>query len=154
MRSGSRTVCGITVLKKARNADCGHGIVIGGKGMATYKQPCIRCGELIERDSRFCPKCASRSPFGNLCPSCLKPIERGNLACSGCGRPLTTACPYCSAKLFVGDDKCSACGKSVMIQCDNKLCGQYQFFENAKCTSCGKPIKTAKKQIAKEKKNA
>ena len=117
--------------------------------MATYKQPCIHCGEFIERDSRLCPKCGSRSPFGHGCPNCLKPIERGNAVCAGCGRTLTTVCPFCNGQTFAGSGKCDACGKSLMILCENKRCGELQFFENTKCTVCGKPIKKAKKQIAK-----
>jgi hypothetical protein len=34
-----------------------------------------------------------------------------------------------------------------MVRCDNKRCGEPQFFENSKCTVCGKALKTAKKQI-------
>jgi len=120
--------------------------------MATYKKPCIHCNELIDGDDRYCPKCGSRSPFGYQCPSCLKPVERGNAACSGCGRSLMVVCPFCNARTFAGGDKCDACGKSLMILCENKRCGQYQFFENTKCTACGKPIKNIKKQISKEKK--
>jgi len=119
--------------------------------MATYKQQCIHCGELIDRDSQFCPKCASNSPFGCLCPSCLKPIQRGDLICSGCGRSLKTVCPFCGGQTFVGNDKCDACGKSLMVRCENKLCEKFQFFENTKCTLCGKPIKNGKKQLLKGK---
>jgi RNA polymerase subunit RPABC4/transcription elongation factor Spt4 len=115
--------------------------------MATYKQPCINCGEMIERDSRFCARCGSNSPFGSQCPTCFKPIMRGNVVCSGCGRPLTILCPICNRQTFVGEDRCDACGKSLMIRCENKLCGGLQFFENTKCTLCGKTIKKAKKQI-------
>ena len=25
--------------------------------MASYKQPCVHCGEFIDRDARLCPKC-------------------------------------------------------------------------------------------------
>jgi len=117
--------------------------------MATYKQPCIHCGEMIERDCRLCSKCGSRSPFGFQCPNCLKTVVRGNAVCSGCGRPLTAACPFCNAQTFVGSEKCDACGKSVMIRCENKRCEHLQFFENKKCTVCGKPIKDAKKQLSK-----
>jgi RNA polymerase subunit RPABC4/transcription elongation factor Spt4 len=116
--------------------------------MATYKQPCIHCGEMIEGDSNACPKCASRSPFGHRCPSCLRNIARGDAACSGCGRTLTTTCPYCKGQTFAGNEKCDACGRSVMIVCENKRCKQFQFFENTKCTACGKAIKNAKTQIA------
>ena len=115
--------------------------------MATYKQPCIHCGEMIERDCRYCAKCGSRSPFGYQCPTCLKPVERGNVLCSGCGRSLTAICPYCMNWTFVGSDKCDTCGKSLLINCENKRCGEKQFFENTRCTACGKPIKNAKKQI-------
>ena len=115
--------------------------------MATYKQPCIHCNAMLERDSRFCPKCESRSPFGFQCPTCFKPIERGDSVCSGCGRTLTTACPVCGRQTFVGGEKCDACGKLLMIRCENKRCGELQFFENTKCTACGKPIKKAGKQV-------
>ncbi|NLB40889.1 MAG: hypothetical protein GX815_01260, partial [Clostridiales bacterium] len=56
--------------------------------MAGYKHPCIHCGVYIEGDSRFCPSCQSGSPFGYLCPNCLRPIEKGQAVCSGCGRSL------------------------------------------------------------------
>ena len=44
--------------------------------MAGYKKPCVRCGSFIEADSRFCPACGSGSPFGYLCPTCLRPAEK------------------------------------------------------------------------------
>ena len=116
--------------------------------MATYKQPCIQCGEMIERDSKVCVKCASRNPFGYKCPKCFKPIVRGNAVCGGCGKDLLTACPYCGDRTFIGSEKCDVCGKSIMIRCGDKRCGQLQYFENTKCTACGKPIKDGKKQIA------
>jgi RNA polymerase subunit RPABC4/transcription elongation factor Spt4 len=115
--------------------------------MASYKQPCVHCGEFIERDARLCPKCGSRSPFGYHCPSCLKEIQKGQAVCAGCGRPLTVTCPICGGQTFAGGDKCDACGKSLLIRCENKRCGEPQFFENVKCTVCGKAIKTAQKQI-------
>jgi RNA polymerase subunit RPABC4/transcription elongation factor Spt4 len=117
--------------------------------MATYKVPCIHCGEMVERDAHNCPKCGSRSPFGYHCPTCLKPIKRGNAVCSGCGRPLATTCPYCNGQTFVGGERCDACGQTLMIRCESKRCGELQFFENTKCTVCGKPIKKAAKQIEK-----
>jgi hypothetical protein len=104
---------------------------------------------MVERDSRLCPKCASRSPFGYHCPSCLKQIERSHAVCSGCGRNLKIACPFCGGQTFAGSEKCDVCGKKVMIRCENNRCEQLQFFENTKCTVCGKPIKKAKEQISK-----
>jgi len=117
--------------------------------MATYQQPCTHCGDMIERDSRFCPKCGSTNPFVFLCPNCLKIVQRGFAVCSGCGRPLSTECPFCGGQTFAGCSKCDACGKSLMLQCENKKCGQKQFFENTKCTACGKPIKNKKDFIKK-----
>ena len=108
--------------------------------MATYKQPCIHCGEFVDRDVRLCPKCGSRSPFGYQCPTCLKSIEKGQALCSGCGRPLNVACPTCGRQTFV-DERCEVCGAGLMIKCENKRCGALQFFENTKCTACGKKIK-------------
>jgi RNA polymerase subunit RPABC4/transcription elongation factor Spt4 len=108
--------------------------------MASYKQPCFHCGELIERDSRLCPKCYSRSPFGYHCPTCLREIQKGQAVCSGCARPLYVVCPSCNQQTFV-DERCEACGGGLLIRCANPRCGDLQFLQNTKCTSCGKKIK-------------
>ena len=108
--------------------------------MATYNQPCIHCGELIERDSRLCPKCSSRSPFGYNCPTCHRPIQKGQALCSGCGRPLNVPCPTCGKQTFVGE-RCDVCGAGLLKRCANARCGEFQFFQNTKCTACGKKLK-------------
>ncbi|NLB61083.1 MAG: hypothetical protein GX802_01450 [Clostridiales bacterium] len=69
--------------------------------MATYKQTCIHCNTLIDRDARFCPTCQSSSPFGYLCPTCVRPIQKGQAICAGCGRHLYVVCPLCSGNTFV-----------------------------------------------------
>ena len=115
--------------------------------MATYKQPCVHCGEFIEGDSRFCAKCGSRTPFGFQCPYCLKEIERGNAVCSGCGKPLVVACPLCGGATFVGSERCDTCGRFLMIKCENKRCGEAQYFTRTSCSACGKTIKNAQEQI-------
>lgn len=107
--------------------------------MASYKQPCRRCGSLLERDSRVCPKCGSRSPFADLCPTCLRVVSREDSVCSGCGRALHISCPNCRAQTFVGES-CDACGASLLKKCPNPRCGELQFFENNKCTACGKKL--------------
>ena len=111
--------------------------------MATYKQPCVHCGEFIDRDARLCPKCQSRSPFGYRCPTCLREIHKGDAVCSGCGRPLTVTCPTCGQPTFT-DERCDKCGASMLINCTNTRCGDMQFFENENCTTCGKKIKRGK----------
>lgn len=108
--------------------------------MATYKQPCIHCGSLINRDERFCTFCGSRSPFGYQCPTCLKPVEKGRRFCSGCGGELYIVCPFCKELTFV-QEKCEICDASLMVKCPNRRCGELQFFQNEKCTACGKKIK-------------
>ena len=80
------------------------------------------------------------SPFGYLCPTCLRPIQKGQMACAGCARPLYVPCPYCGKPTFV-QEKCEHCGSGLMICCENKRCGVLQFFQNTKCTACGKKIK-------------
>jgi len=109
--------------------------------MASYKQPCIQCGEFIERDSRLCPRCQSRSPFGYHCPTCLREIQKGQPVCTGCGRPLYVPCLNCGKQTFVAD-RCEICGAILLRSCPNPRCGDMQFFQNTKCTSCGKKIKT------------
>ena len=108
--------------------------------MATYKQACIHCGTLTDRDARFCPTCGSHSPFVYLCPTCLREIQKGQALCAGCGRQLFITCPLCGGRTFV-QEKCEVCGASLTIRCPDKRCGAYQFFENEKCTACGKKIK-------------
>lgn len=107
--------------------------------MPVYKEPCRHCGELLDQDSRFCPKCGSRSPFVDLCPSCLREISRGDKLCAGCGRALIVSCPHCNQETFVGDT-CDHCGKTLLKQCKNKRCNEMQFFQNQKCTACGKKL--------------
>lgn len=112
--------------------------------MASYKQPCIHCGAYIESDARFCPSCQSGSPFAYLCPSCLRPINKGQTICSACGRSLYVVCPVCGKRTFI-QERCEQCGRSLMINCQNPRCGVQQFYENIKCTACGKAIKKTKK---------
>ena len=108
--------------------------------MAGYRQPCAHCGAFIDRDARFCPQCATAHPFTLACPSCLHEINRSQLACPACGRPLHVACPACGQQTFVLDS-CERCGASLTVRCGNRRCGQLQFFENEKCTACGKKLK-------------
>ena len=112
--------------------------------MASYKQPCLCCGALIDRDSRFCPFCKSGSPFGFLCPNCLRPIHKHQSICSGCGRALQVPCPACGGQTFT-QDKCEHCGTALMVRCQNPRCEAPQYFENTKCTACGKKIKSIRK---------
>lgn len=111
--------------------------------MALYKQVCQKCGQLIDGDSRFCCFCGSHSPFGYLCPTCLRPVEKNQRACAGCGRALYIPCPHCGQMTFV-QDSCEKCGKSLMVKCSNPRCGVMQFFDINKCTACGKKIKAEK----------
>ena len=107
--------------------------------MAVYKKPCIHCGTLIDGDARYCSKCASASPFGYSCPTCLKDISKDERICSACGRLLYVTCPSCKEETFVAHN-CDRCKASLMVRCNNQRCGELQFFENTKCTSCGKKI--------------
>lgn len=112
--------------------------------MAFYKQPCIHCGAYIEGDARYCPSCRSMSPFGYLCPTCLRPVQKEQPICPGCGRALYIACPTCGKPTFT-QERCEQCSASLMIICGNPRCGAPQFFENTKCTACGKKIQQNKK---------
>lgn len=112
--------------------------------MSTYRQPCIHCGALIEREARFCPACRSMSPFGYQCPACLREIRKKEAVCAGCGRSLYTHCPVCGKQTFV-QENCEACGTCLMVSCRNPRCYAPQFFENTKCTACGKKIKHKKR---------
>jgi len=108
--------------------------------MAFYKQPCMHCGLLVDRDARFCPGCGSDSPFSFHCPACLRETSGKDPVCAGCGRPLQIACPKCGEKTFAGS-LCQQCGGDLTVDCPNPRCGQRQFFQNKRCTACGKKLK-------------
>ena len=78
--------------------------------MAGYKQPCIHCGTFIDSDARFCIGCGSMSPFGYHCPTCNRPIQKGQSVCSGCARPLYVVCPACGQENAPGTKFCGGCG--------------------------------------------
>lgn len=107
--------------------------------MAFYKESCIHCGGLIDRNLKFCPKCGSNSPFNYQCPTCLKIVNKTDKLCSCCGRSLYVNCPHCKQLTFI-QENCEKCGKSLMKTCQNKRCNEKQFFENTKCTACGKKM--------------
>ncbi|NMA34830.1 MAG: hypothetical protein GX940_09845 [Clostridiaceae bacterium] len=108
--------------------------------MAFYKEPCIHCGYFLPRDAQFCSGCGSRSPFIYSCPTCLREIKKEENFCLGCGRPLYIMCPKCLEKTFI-QERCEHCGESFLVQCPNKRCQAYQFFQNTKCTACGKVLR-------------
>ena len=112
--------------------------------MATYKQPCVHCGTMIDGDSRLCTVCGSITPFGFACPECMRPILKGQPVCANCGRELYTTCPNCGGVTFV-QQQCEQCGAGLMVWCANKRCGALQFFENKTCTACGKKLKARKR---------
>jgi len=82
--------------------------------MASYKQPCIHCGALIDRDSRFCPQCASHSPFGYSCPNCMHAVDKSQRVCPACGQALYIACTACGKLTFIGEP-CAYCGANLSV---------------------------------------
>jgi len=80
--------------------------------MASYKQPCIHCGNFIESDLRFCPFCGSSGPFGYNCPNCMRSVEKAYRLCPACGQMLYVNCPSCSNEAFICE-KCAVCGTNL-----------------------------------------
>ncbi|MDR0983630.1 MAG: zinc ribbon domain-containing protein [Ruminococcus sp.] len=106
--------------------------------MATYKQPCINCGEFIDRNSNYCPKCQTANPFVFQCAFCKRQIEQGDKICGGCGKSLSIFCPKCGEELFATLN-CVKCGEKL-IYCTNPKCGALNSFQNKKCEVCKKKI--------------
>jgi hypothetical protein len=102
------------------------------------KQLCILCGQLIDRDARFCP--AGQPESIGYCVSDLNEAivkDTSHLCrCAANLRPL----PHCGQPTFV-QDRCERCDQTLMVACSNRRCGVWQFFQNATCTACGKKIK-------------
>lgn len=103
--------------------------------MAEYKRPCAQCGSLIDRNNAFCPKCASRAPFGYRCTDCFATIAIEDEICGCCSRVLYVPCPSCKVNVFIGD-KCDLCGDTLLRPC--RHCGKLQFFQNKTCSYCTK----------------
>lgn len=60
--------------------------------MPTFKHPCPYCGKFIEGSAIACPFCGVTEPFTHgRCPDCRAQLQPGWLACTGCGRTLTSA---------------------------------------------------------------
>jgi len=58
--------------------------------MPTFKHPCPRCGNFIQRDVQVCPFCGTPDPFApGRCPNCRKILDD----------PKWVACPNCGASL-------------------------------------------------------
>lgn len=108
--------------------------------MAFYKQPASTVARSSTGTSASALPAGAAAPFGYLCPACLRPIEKGQARCQGCGRVLYTVCPKCGSQTFV-QEYCERCGAPLMRLCPNSRCGALQFFENEKCTVCGKKTK-------------
>ncbi len=75
--------------------------------MASYKQTCIHCGNLIDRDSRFVhsvPAKALLVTFAQLAAS----YRKGTTTLFRCGRKLYILCPHCGQQTFAGD-QCERC---------------------------------------------
>jgi predicted RNA-binding Zn-ribbon protein involved in translation (DUF1610 family) len=111
--------------------------------VASYKKACIHCGRLVDPDARVCPGCGSRSPLAWRCPTCLKEVMPQDVVCNGCGRSLIVACPHCHQQTRT-NERCDKCGQSLLIQCQNKRCGDLQFFDQTRCNACGKKLEPGK----------
>ncbi len=107
--------------------------------MPGYKHPCRYCNELIEADSKVCPKCGKVNPLGPLrCPKCHTPIQEDWKVCSNCGQTLEVKCPKCGKMTFMGD-YCEHCDARLTAVCSK--CKTEQALTNEKCIKCGKPLK-------------
>ncbi len=86
---------------------------------------CIKCGEMINEGTKFCPKCGmdqttNRIKF-NSCPKCGKALKPGMKFCSYCGelvvegskvepKPAKINCPRCHISVDSGTKFCPECG--------------------------------------------
>jgi RNA polymerase subunit RPABC4/transcription elongation factor Spt4 len=108
--------------------------------MATYMQPCIHCGHLVDSGENHCPNCTSSHPFTLVCPQCRQSVTATQAVCPDCGRGLYIACPHCGGRTFA-QEFCQLCNRPLTVTCPNKACRDRQFYQNTRCTACGRPIK-------------
>ena len=89
-----------------------------GNSMKTVEdaQPtksCVKCGEKIKKDAKFCSKCGA-SQF-EKCPKCNEEVSTNAKFCSNCGEQLVKEkiCPKCGKTVKTNSKFCSECGAKI-----------------------------------------
>jgi len=80
--------------------------------------PCPDCGNEIDRDSRFCPKCGHQLVVLSQCHECGKNLSPNAKYCSRCGSATETQvtevfCSECGAENIAGATFCNQCGTKL-----------------------------------------
>jgi len=80
--------------------------------------PCPDCGNEIDHDSRFCPKCGHQLVVLSQCHGCGKNLSPNAKYCSRCGSATETQvtevfCSECGAENIAGATFCNQCGTKL-----------------------------------------
>ncbi len=82
------------------------------------KARCMDCGNEVEENARFCPRCGHQQLVLSQCGRCGKNLAPNASFCSKCGTPTTlklssSLCPNCEAENVSGALFCNQCGRKL-----------------------------------------
>jgi membrane protease subunit (stomatin/prohibitin family) len=79
---------------------------------------CQDCGNVISKESRFCPHCGHQQLIFGQCVNCGKNLPPNARFCPKCGhpadeKPVPASCPKCKAENIAGASFCNQCGEKI-----------------------------------------
>jgi membrane protease subunit (stomatin/prohibitin family) len=79
---------------------------------------CQDCGNVISKESRFCPHCGHQQLIFGQCVNCGKNLPPNARFCPKCGhpadeKPVPVSCPKCKAENIAGASFCNQCGEKI-----------------------------------------
>jgi len=79
---------------------------------------CQDCGNVISKESRFCPHCGHQQLIFGQCVNCGKNLPPNARFCPKCGhpadeKPVPASCPKCKTENIAGASFCNQCGEKI-----------------------------------------
>jgi membrane protease subunit (stomatin/prohibitin family) len=89
-----------------------------GKGQDAQQFTCPDCGNAVDQDGKFCPRCGHQLVVFDQCTACGKNLPPSAKFCPRCGhkasqKPDARACAKCGAENLAGSIYCNNCGEKL-----------------------------------------
>jgi len=90
----------------------------GSEAPVPQEIKCPDCGNVIPKDSRFCPLCGHQQLVYSQCASCGKNLPPNAAFCPRCGqavdqKPRPITCFKCGMENLPGATYCNKCGEKL-----------------------------------------
>lgn len=85
----------------------------GGQGQLSEVE-CGSCGQMMSRQSKFCPHCGD--PY-RPCPHCGADTQPNEINCADCGHTLPVPCRHCGESVPGDVMFCPHCGRETALTC-------------------------------------